>query len=215
MKPAKLNRMMVENPRTAAVFTDPRLRRLLLWFVRRPASVAQAATAWDMDPRRAHYYVQRLERLGLLRVVETKARAGRPIKLYRAAGDSFFVPAEAAPRGFGDELIREVRAGLELEFARSEGGMLFTAARNGSPLARIVRPRGDPPRAREFWRVLDLQPGDVEALTRDINALFNRYQRAATGGGQTYLVHAAYALRQASDGVADNARDDSRNGRTD
>jgi hypothetical protein len=207
MKPPKLSRVVVEGQRAAAVFTDPRLRRLLLWFIRHPASVSDAANAWDMDPRRAHYYVQRLERLGLLRVVEVKARAGRPIKLYRAAGDSFFIPSPAAPKGFGEDLAREVRHGLELEFARGEGGMLFTAAKNGSPRGRIVRAKGVPPRAREFWRVLTLRPQDVDALTRDINALFNRYQRgAATAGGQTYLVHAAYAQRLASDGVADNVR---------
>jgi hypothetical protein len=207
MKVAKLNRVIVTDSRAAAVFTDPRLRRLLMWFVRHPASVGDAAIAWEMDPRRAHYYVQRLERLGLLRVVAVRARAGRPIKSYRAAGDSFFVPNHAVPKEYGDELSRELRESISGEFSQSDGGMLCTAALNGSPRLRIVRSRKPAKRAQEFWRVLDLHPDDVSLLAHEITALFNRYQRApAPIGGQTYLVHAAIARRLDQDGMADNSR---------
>ena len=204
MKEKILNRMVVRDARAAAVFTDPRMRRLLLWFVRRSRSVGEAATAWEMDPKRAHYYVRRLVGLGLLLVVEQRARAGRPIKYYRAASNSFFIPSDAAPKGFGEELARELREGLAQEFGRGDGGMLFTAARNGSPRGRMVRGSAAPPRAVELWRVLRMRPRDMAALTREINALFNRYQRDMPAGGDIYLVHAALALRGEGDGVADN-----------
>jgi len=205
MKATNLSRAHIKDPRQAAIFTQPRLRRILLWFTRRAKSVGEAAIATGMDLRRTHYYVQRLCALGLLAVAEERPRAGRPIKLYRAIGDSFFVPHDAAPKGFGDDLALELREGVSRERSRSDGGILFTAFEDGSPRGRIVGGRDAATAATEMWRVLRLQPHEAAALKRDLNAVLNRYQRVRTdGGGKLYLVHAAMARRLGSEGPADN-----------
>lgn len=205
MKAANLSRVYIRDPRQAAVFTHPRLRRILLWFTRRAKSVGETAIATGMDLRRIHYYVQRLRALGLLAVVDERRRAGRPIKLYRAIGDSFFVPHEAALKGFGDDLALELREGLSRERSRSDGGILFTAFEDGSPRGRIVGGRSASTAATEMWRVLRLQAHEAAALKRDLNAVLNRYQRMRSeGGGKLYLVHAAMARRLGSEGPADN-----------
>lgn len=202
MKRTKLNRVHIRDARAAAVFTDPRMRRFLLWFAREPKSVGDAARAFSMDPKRAHYFVTRLAELGLLTASHAQPRAGRPIRYYRAAGDVFFIPNDVAPKGFGELLARELREGLFREFSRSDGGMLFTAARNGSPRGRLVGRRGD---ATEMWRVLRLSRDNAEALARDMASLLNRYQaRAQDQGGAVYLVHAAMARRVRGDDFADN-----------
>jgi hypothetical protein len=163
------------------------------------------AIATGMDLRRTHYYVQRLKALGLLNVAEERARAGRPIKLYRAIGDSFFVPHEAALKGFGDDLALELREGLSRERSRSDGGILFTAFEDGSPRGRMIGGHNASTAATEMWRVLRLQAHEVAALRRDLNAVLNRYQRMRPeGGGKLYLVHAAMARRLGSEGPADN-----------
>ncbi|MBV9881913.1 MAG: hypothetical protein JO276_02795 [Sphingomonadaceae bacterium] len=204
MKAGKLSRVHVRDARTAAIFTDPRLRRILLWFTRSPKSIGETAALLGMDLKRTHYYVRKLVRLGLLFVAEERARAGRPILHYRAAGDSFFVPSEVAPKGFGEELARELRESLAIEAARSEGGILFTAAKGGSPRGRVVGQRGAAG-AVEMWRVLRLAPKQAAALKRDMTALLNRHQKiAAERGGTAYLVHAAVAPRLVASGLADN-----------
>ena len=201
MKETKLSRMNVRDARTAAIFTDPKLRRILIWFVPRPRSVAEAAVALGMDIRRAHHYVTRLAGLGLLVIVETRHRAGRAVKYYRAVAKSFFVPHELAPRGFGDALAQELRTSLAAGLARSDGGILFAAAKGGSPRGKIV---GGGAQAVEMWRVLRLRPRALAALRHDLNALLNRYQRAEGGGGSLFLVHAAFAPKLAGEGIADN-----------
>jgi len=205
MKAPILSRVYVRDPAQAAAFTNPLLRRILLWFTRRPKSVGETAAASGMDLRRTHYYVQRLAALGLVKVVAERARAGRAVKLYRAIGDSFFVPDEAALKGFGDDLALELRESVNRERSRSDGGILFTAFADGSPRGRFVGSRRASTAATEMWRALRLRAPEVAALKRDLRALLNRYQRLrADAGGDIYLVHAAVAPRLGSGGPADN-----------
>lgn len=204
MKAEILSRMEVRDERAAALFTQPQQRRLLLWFARRPKSVGEAAAALGMDLKRAHYFIRRLADLGLLVVAGERPRAGRPVRLYRAVADSFFIPHVAAPRGFGDDLAGELRESLARELMHGEGGILFTANRDGSVRGRLVGAEG-PSGGAEMWRVLRLRREDVAALRRDLAALLNRYQRRpAATDGDVYLVHAAVARRQANSGLVDN-----------
>ena len=214
MKDAILSRMTVRDPRAAALFTRPQQRRLLLWFARRPKSVGEAAAALGMDLKRAHYFIRRLESLGLLVVAGERHRAGRPVRLYRAVADSFFIPHVAAPRGFGDDLAGELRESLARELMHGEGGMLFTANRDGAVRARLVG-AGGPHGGTEMWRVLRLRRDDVAALRRDLAALLNRYQRRpGATGGDIYLVHAAVARRLTESGLVDNPTEDAPGPRT-
>jgi hypothetical protein len=196
--------MIVRDERAALLFTRPRQRRLLLWFARREKSVGEAAAALGMDLKRAHYFVRRLVDLGLLVVVGERRRAGRPVSLYRAAADSFFIPHVAAPRGFGDDLAGELRESLARELMDGEGGMLFIANKDGAVRGRLVGAEG-PHGGTEMWRILRLRREDVAALRRDLTALLNRYQRQpGAAGGDVYLVHAAVARRLAPSGLVDN-----------
>ena len=196
--------MTVRPGKAAEIFTDPQQRRLLLWFARRSRSVSEAAAALGMELKRTHYYVRRLQALGLLAVVEERPRAGRPVKLYRAVADSFFIRHEAAPRGFGDDLAGEVRESLARELLRSDGGMFFTANKEGAVRGRVVGGPG-PTDAVEMWRILRLRREEVAALQRDLKALLNRYQRQTSeSGGHVYLVHAAVARRLEPSGLVDN-----------
>ena len=202
MKAQKLSRMHVRDERLAAVFTDPRLRRILLWFTRRPKSISESAALLGIDLKQTHYCVRKLTKLGLLFVAEERSRAGRAIKYYRAVSDAFFIPNEVAPKGFGEELARELRESLAIEAALSDGGLLFTAAKGGSPRGKVV---GGRRAAVEMWRVLRLGAQDVASLKRELNALLNHYQRRAPPrGGTAFLVHAAVAPRLIDSGLADN-----------
>jgi hypothetical protein len=211
MKAKILSRVHVHDPRQAAVFTQPRLRRILLWFTRRPKSVGEAAAATGMDLKRTHYFVHRLAALGLIVIVGERRRAGRPVKLYRAIGDSFFVPDDAATKGFGDDLALELRESLASQRSQSEGGILFTAFADGSPRGRLVGGRSASTAAKEMWRVLRLPAHRVAALKRDLNALLNRYQRMrAEPAGSIYLVQAAVVPRLGAEGPADNDGSDAK-----
>jgi hypothetical protein len=76
----------------AVVLLDRRYVRFLRPFMAIGRSVGEAAAELEMTVSFLLPRVRRFERLGLLEVVETRARKGRPIKVYRAVGDEFFVP---------------------------------------------------------------------------------------------------------------------------
>lgn len=204
MKEQKLSRVVIDDPRRARVFTDPKLRRILLWFTRTPKAANEAAIALGMDLRRLHYHLGRLTALGLLREVGQQRRPGRPIRLYRAAGDSFFIAHDAVTKGFGDDLAAELRGSLNARLGLYGGGILFSATAQGAARGRIVRAPEGVADAFEAWRILRLTPGDLAALRQELNAVLNRFQRRSGGGGRIYLVNAAAAPRLAGERAVDN-----------
>jgi len=131
-------------------------------------------------------------RLGLLEVAEVRARAGRPIKLYRTTAEAFFLPHAAAPELVTERLARELRAGLMAAAAQPGKGMLFYADAQGAP--RMEAARGAAPsEALEMWRVMRLSPEDRAAFAAELDALIARF--AQGDRGPAYLVHAALAPR--------------------
>lgn len=183
--------LTVADPRAAAALIDPVSQGMVLAFGGRPRSLAEVARDRDLDIKRLHHHVLRFCRLGLLEVVETRARAGRPIKLYRTTAEAFFVPHAAGPELYTERLARDLREGLRSAAARPGKGFLFYQGADGLPRAEPAR--GDTaPEAMEAWRILRLAPPDMAALSADLEALLNRYM-ARSGHGQAFLVHAAIA----------------------
>jgi hypothetical protein len=188
--------MIVREPRAAAAMTDPKLRRVVLGFVREPRSVSAVATATGADLRRLHQQVVKLCALGLLEVVEARQRAGRPIKLYRAAAEAFFVPHEAAPELATEGLARELRQAVRAEAQRAGEGMLFSVDDGGAPRMQLVTEDGTRPRSAETWLVLRLEPGEAEALHRELREVIERHAAASSRRGKPHLVHAAIVERR-------------------
>jgi hypothetical protein len=187
--------LTVTDPGAAAALVDPQSRAMVLAF-HRPRSLAEAARAAGFDLKRLHHHVLRFCRLGLLEVAETRARAGRPIKLYRTTAQAFFLPHAAAPELLTERLSRELRAGLRTAAAQPGKGMVFYADAGGVP--RMEAARGDaPPQALEMWRVLRLSPDDRAAFAAELDGLFARYAQGARG--PAYIVHAAVAPQPGED----------------
>ena len=179
----------VTEPRAAAALLDPRSRSMILAF-HRPRSLAEVARTGGFDLKRLHHHVLRFCRLGLLEVVETRARGGRPIKLYRMTAPAFFVPHAAAPELMTERLSRDLRASLRRAAAQPGKGLVISADAHGAP--RMEAARGDrPAEAMETWRVLRLSAEDRAAFAAELDGLIARF--AQRGEGRAYLVHAALA----------------------
>jgi hypothetical protein len=201
MKDDLLSRALnVTSAESGAVFADTRLRRILMMFTAGPLSVAEAAARSGDDLKRLHHRVQKLCRSGLLVVAAERRRAGRPIKLYRAVSDVFFVPVEMLPRGFGDELAEELRGYLSASARRTTRGLLVAAAGEGRVKVRIVPDEEADPDILEVWSVLRLERDEAKALQAELARVINRFKESASGRGKTYLVHSAMARRTSGNG---------------
>src|SRR5690606_25422015 len=117
---------VVEDPAAASALLDPSTVRHLAPFIGSELSVTEAARLTGEKPNTVLKRVRRFVDLGLLEVTREKGRAGRPIKVYSAVADVFFVPFavteaesyEAALRdreSYAEELLRRnvVRTRLE------------------------------------------------------------------------------------------------------
>lgn len=154
--------LVVEDPKAGAALTDLTLLPLMAHFLRSTSSASEAAGVLDADLDDVYYRVRKLERLGLLELAETRARAGRPIKRYRAAAEAFFVPFTVLPQ--------ETLARALAESSR------FTEERRADATARALLELADDPGAWGFRLDRD-EGGSINAfwgpreLTPDFDVL--------------------------------------------
>ena len=195
---------IIRDPGAGTVFANSRLRRMLLLFAAGPLSLSEAAQLARIDLKRLHHHVQKLVKLGLLEVCGERRRAGRPIKLYRAASDTFFIPEELFPKPFGEELSAELRACLNTEASKSSRGLLLFIGPSGEPMGKVVNLDARPSEAFELWRVLRLSPADVAQLKTELETVLAKFQASRQVGSHVYLVHAAAARRSDQSGSVDN-----------
>lgn len=194
----------IRDPRAAAVFTQSHLRRILLQFAGQPRGMAEVAGELDIDLKQLHHAVTKLHRLGLLEVVGERQRAGRGIKLYRCAGDSYFIPCEMAGVPFSQGLAKELQGAIARDMAATAEGMEFWLDAQGRVSGRVVPRRGAGTPPLDSWRILRLSASQASLLKQELTKVLDRFQNEAGVGGRVYLVHAGMARRADHVGATDN-----------
>jgi hypothetical protein len=194
----------IHDPRAAAVFTQSHLRRILLQFAGQPRSIAEVARELVIDLKQLHHAVTKLCRLGLLEVVEERQRAGRKIKLYRCAGESYFIPCEVTPVPFSQGLAKELQNAIARDVAATAEGMEFWLDAQGRVSGRMVPRRGAATPPLDSWRILRLSASKANLLRQELAKVLDRFQNEAGVVGQVYLVHAGMARRPNHVGATDN-----------
>lgn len=95
----------VTDPRQAALLTDPTSKAYFAPFLARDRTVKEAAEVVGCALNTMLYRVKVMLRAGLLRVVETRPRGGRAIKVYRSVHDAYFVPFSLTPYATLEERV--------------------------------------------------------------------------------------------------------------
>src|SRR4051812_40758344 len=86
----------IKDARTAAVFANRRRVGILLALAGQERSLSELAAFTGERMSLLLHHVRALQAAGLVQVAREQARAGRPIRFYRAIAEAFFVPAEFA-----------------------------------------------------------------------------------------------------------------------
>ena len=197
---------IVRDARAAAALSDPMLRRLVLSFVGESRSLSDTSAITGLDLRRLHHHVTRLCAMGLIEVAAEKPRRGRPVKLYRATAESFFIPYDVAPEPFTEGLSRELRGLLAVEHLQRGDGIFLTVDQHRVPKMRLLSQSPPTARGSELWRILRLNAREAEALRRELKQVLDRHAALSGGRGKPYLVHAAIAQRSAHTITVDNPK---------
>ena len=85
----------LEDPAAARVLADAYTRQFFEPFIWRERRVSDVAREVGVSTNAMLYRVRQFQRLGLLEVTRTEARAGRAVRHYRATSRQYFVPFTA------------------------------------------------------------------------------------------------------------------------
>ena len=212
MEYANLNETWAEvyTEAAARALIDPKKRRYLEPFIGQACSASEAARTLGVKLTAMLYQTERLQALGLLRVTQQQTRRGRPVKLYRATADRFFVPFEVTRAESLTTLLAELEADFQryfvqnlawagLELAKSWGfavyrddeGLLvqdLVPREGGDGNALPLLLKSSSPALWASSSFLKLDFGTAKALQRDIDKLLSAYRAKQVQGEQTYLV---------------------------
>jgi DNA-binding Lrp family transcriptional regulator len=87
----------VTDPHQARLLTEPRSKTFFKPFLAREQSAKEAADAIECSLNAMLYRVKVMVDAGLIRLVGTRPRAGRAVKVYRSVHDAYFVPFALTP----------------------------------------------------------------------------------------------------------------------
>ncbi len=105
--------------------------RCLAPFMREEQTLGSAATELKMPASTLAYRVGRFRTAGLLDVISHRARAGKPIPVYRATADEYRIPFDAMPAGRRDEFIHGSRRYVLAEFSAAMDRTLLSEDSSG------------------------------------------------------------------------------------
>jgi DNA-binding transcriptional ArsR family regulator len=182
--------MTISSKSAAAAFASPQKRKIVQTLIGGEMTLAALAAALPMPMSLLHYHVAACLRLGLIKVVRERRRAGRAAKVYRAAAKSFFVPSEMMVDTPGAEMTRDLRAALDRNVARSLKGVTFTHDGQNPCLFLVKEPAGRAG-AIELWLNTGLSAADAAELMQDLEAVMNKFRSRGSDRQPRYLVHLA------------------------
>ncbi|MBI5254854.1 MAG: hypothetical protein HY855_00025 [Burkholderiales bacterium] len=178
--------------------------RVLGAFIGRASPLAPVAQRLGLAPSTALRWVRRWVDAGALAVVDERARAGRPVKWYRATAPRLFIPYEAEGSALPEEVVRRLlqlrvepqarglvaAAGRTLARSGAAWGTLIYADRHGE---LVVRPdfeggrtpqllrEGEPAYLNVYTDGLRLGATQAKRLQRELVALLQRYKDSPPG----------------------------------
>lgn len=126
----------VTDPAQAAIVADPIRSSFLRPFLGRACTVSEAAATLGCTPNAMLYRVRRMIDVGLLQIVGTRTRPGRPIKIYCSVHDGYFVPMNVMR--YDDLRDRVASQGRTLvnQLTDAYAAVLFSSPDSGRALLR-------------------------------------------------------------------------------
>ena len=184
------------------VMSDPLRMRLIATLYERPLTVKQVADELDLTPTKLYYHVSELERIGVVKVMETRVKSGIIEKYYQTVADQIKVnrnllhvaKQSMAPSAYGELLASLMEAtadDLRLGVAQ---GTIKPPARTGKKKAVIGR------------STLALDPAKADRLMQKLAKIMTEINAADDKHGETHygLTVAFYPMRSTETKAAED-----------
>lgn len=154
---------------------DPLRVRLGEQLARRAMTATQLAEALDLPANKVHYHVRELERVGLVRLVETREKGGILEKYYRLVAGDLQVPEallRAAPPDESIAATGEILQAISQDFMRAFSQALLHQAWEPGSLALLTAE-------------VNLTNEEMGDLTAQVQALLKPYEKREPPSGST------------------------------
>ena len=191
-RPVLIKTIHIDTPAAAAAFANLRQRQIVFALIEKERSLSELAKVTAMPLNLLHHHIRKLMTLKLVGITGQRTRPGAPIKLYRAAARTFFVPAALTSVDPNAALTAQMRSALERSLVGAYKGVLYS--HDGvSAHVRLVRDPKFPASTVQLWCELRLSNTDAAALAEELKMLMKRYESRQRKGRHRYIVHAAVA----------------------
>ena len=175
--------------------------RIIELLKQQPMTVTQLGDRLGIAPAKVHYHVRELERVGLLRLVETREKGGVLEKYYRPVANDYHVPPALLRSAPPDEVLAVIANNLNL-MANGLLRVLENSLRD--PEA------GDEPPIVISDGTVYMTDAEIRGVTRQIEELLKPYEapRGIEGEHQHIVAYFAYPAEGTRDTEPAGARDD-------
>ncbi|WP_412028055.1 hypothetical protein [Deinococcus yunweiensis] len=99
---------VARTPEQARLLLSDTCQQLLARVIRAEASATEAAQAAQITVKQAHHRLSRLVAAGLVQVVGSRPRSGRPVKVYRAVARTYRTPFELTDAATLEDLMGQI-----------------------------------------------------------------------------------------------------------
>jgi hypothetical protein len=184
----KVTSLEITNPEAAAFLTDAGRVKHIRPFFAKECTLAKAAKDLDISLANMHYWVNKMEELGIIGQTKIVKRKGSPIKYYRTVADEFTVPLEYIPMTSLEELLeqrekpyikRAYKALVASAVNYGEGWQAHFYQDGVTVMYSIVPRRGNLEDAHIFslWMPLRLTTEQAKTFRAELQALQTRYTK--------------------------------------
>ena len=177
--------VVVNDPMQVDLLLNLNAMRHFAPFVRGPRTLGEAAAELSVPPSTLAYWTGRLQRVGLLEVVERRPRAGKPIPVYRATANEYRIPLGSMSPGTKEEFMNSGRRKVfdrfvtavdrTLEKFFSDGIAVRGHPERGIEIGFVDPPDGRTPPVTEWWGIVELTDDEATSLHVELNDLVRRY----------------------------------------
>lgn len=164
----------IENIEQMRALADQLRMRITEALAKQPMTVTQLGDLFGEVPAKIYYHVRELERVGLLKLVETREKGNMLEKYYRTVAKSINVPETLFQRTPPDEIIATIRDFFQQISQRFTQALTFATSQQEPKEQISLQLQGE-----QLWMTYE----EYQQLTKDIQALLEAYQKPRTGEG--------------------------------
>lgn len=189
------NERVVEDPKAAAFLIDPVSSEHLAPFMMGEKSLAQAAEELNISKSRMSYWVKKLLKFDLIRVVRVEKQGRHHASIYCSSADVFIVPLDTMTADPNKDIFESVpfertlkRSLVHFKHQALKGRHIRYGRENENVVLDVFPQQAKKSETVDQWGRVELTKAQASLFYEEMNNLFDKIMQASkTGQDKKYL----------------------------